>query len=191
MSKFPTAYLIAAALCILAFTGAKEKSTVPKPAAPEETISGIVVSGNEKFREQIRKALALLAAKAYYDLEYVKSCVKRIELNPKSGMVTSKAMPTIQMSEKTAFSSLPWCASVLVHEACHAKQAEAARAGSASGKAGLQQKELECNSRQADALKKVGGSEREIRSLQMADGKHYDLDGDGDYDRKDYKKRNW
>jgi hypothetical protein len=157
---------------------------------PTENFYGIPVKGVDKFRAQIHQALDLLNAKAFYDLEDVKRGVKKITQGYASGI--DEATGELALTERTAYSSVTWCASVLAHEACHVRQRELAQRRDLTAKKGsMTENELECNALQVEVLKKIGAPESETQYLRRADGKHWDLDGDGKYTHKDYELRNW
>ena len=101
----------------------------------------------------------------------------------------------IDLSDVTVGGSVAWTASVLVHESNHNRQyrddlANHGHPVAAESYTGVEA-ELACNQVQLRALERVGGTPREIVYLKSQDGKHFDVDGDGDYDWDDYRLRRW
>lgn len=172
---------------------AASKTKIPSPAtktSPVKTQSpAIRIEGTRPFQNQIAAALELLSKKARSDFEFVKKYVGKIRQNERSGMFWYENPPAIQISDRTAMTSLTWCASVLVHETCHAQYFLTSE--SKDRPLDAQHQELSCNQIQLSALRKIGGPASEIKYLSNLDGMHFDTNHDGQFTEEDYKLRNW
>lgn len=91
----------------------------------------------------------------------------------------------IDIAKTTFDASDTWVASVLVHEALHFWQYKTGKYKASKAD------EQEANLTQLAVLRLIGAPASEITYLQGLDGGHADLDGDGKYTEKDYKKRNY
>jgi len=79
------------------------------------------IVGSATFTNQVVSALTLLKEKAPEAYGVVTNYVKRIEQGERSGMRAYKKPPTYEMSDKTAFYSLTWCAATIAHDSFHSK----------------------------------------------------------------------
>src|SRR5688572_20960914 len=86
-----------------------------------ESDHGVAIVGSDKFVNHISEALALIHSKAPDDLKLIATYVKRIEEHDRSGMNTSRDVPTCQLAPATAYASLTWCAGCIAHESYHSK----------------------------------------------------------------------
>jgi hypothetical protein len=147
------------------------------------------IHGSPAFRERTTLALALLRSRAPEDYAEVCTVVKRITEADRSG--THVETGYIDIAAPSSLDvSLAWYASVLVHEARHVRL-YLIEGTHRSGKA-IFDAEVDCNNVQLAALRKVGGSPREIAWLiSLMDGQHPDVDGDGNYSWEDYHRRRW
>jgi len=144
-------------------------------------IDGIVIEGNKKFLIQTRKALSLL--KKSVPLLYrriILTGIKKIKLHKTSGMNLFAKIPTYEVSERTAFSSLKWYASTIAHEAYHSKlyfdyknkhKGQVPRKVFASAEA-----ELQCIKFQTKVAKRIGAPAADIKYLKSLDGSHAKLE---------------
>ena len=148
-----------------------------------------VIEGNTQFiaqsdfKPKIEKCLALLSSKAGTYNGWISSNVVKIRAFSKSGADVSKS--SIDIAKTTFDASETWLASVLVHETQHIRQYKAKK--NYYGK----EAELECNQFQLEVLRLIGAPQSEIAYLLKQDGNHFDLNGDGVYDQKDYDLRTW
>lgn len=148
-----------------------------------------VIEGDAKyiaenvFKPKIEKCLTLLKSKAGTYHGWISSSVVKIRAFSKSGADVSKS--TVDIAKTTFEASETWLASVLVHETQHIRQYKAKK--NYYG----QEAEKECNGFQLEVLRLIGAPQHEITYLLGQDGNHFDLNGDGVYDEKDYKLRNW
>jgi hypothetical protein len=159
-----------------------------------EKHKNVTIIGNEDFIKQIKDALALLEYKAPEECAIVTDYVLEIKQHERSGMRVEKKC--IELADRTTFYSLEWCASVLVHEANHSKiYTEHKKKNPYSPVAyevyGGAKAERICNLLQAKTGEKIGLNKSDIDYLLKGDGKHGDIDGDGDVDEDDYKLRDW
>ena len=148
-----------------------------------------VIEGDAKyitdkdFKPKIEKCLELLKTKAATYHGWISSNVIKIRAFSKSGADVSKS--SIDIAKSTFDASETWLASVLVHETHHIRQYKEKK--NYYGK----EAELECNKFQLETLRLIGAPQTEIAYLLKQDGNHFDINGDGKYDEKDYKLRNW
>lgn len=136
-----------------------------------------------KFTSKINRCLKLLDKKANNYRRWMDGYNLAIRPYKRSGANFSNN--TIDLGLSTFNSSDTWLASVLIHETIHFWQyrSKKYKAGSPA--------EIEANKYQMIVLNAIGGSKHEIKHLASQTGKHGDLNGDGIYDWKDYKLRNW
>lgn len=148
-----------------------------------------VIEGDAKyiasnvFKPKIEKCLELLKTKAGIYHSWIDSSVVKIRAFDKSGADVTKS--SIDIAKTTFDASETWLASVLVHETKHIRQYKDKK--DYYGQAA----EKECNGVQLEVLRLIGAPQSEITYLLGQDGNHFDLNGDGVYDEKDYKLRNW
>jgi len=147
---------------------------------------GVEIVGQEKFIQQVTKAMSLIQENAPDDLELIAKYLRRIEEHDHSGMDASREAPTCQLAPASAYASVTWCAGCIAHEAYHSKLSQ-----SPDYAYGLEQEEEECMAYQLTVLQKIGAPRSELEHLAAQDGKHFDLDGDGEYTWSDYEKRRW
>jgi hypothetical protein len=135
------------------------------------------------FKPKIEKCLKLLCIKAGTYHAWIATDVVKIRAFSKSGADVTKS--SVDIAKTTFEASETWLASVLVHETKHIRQYKAKK--NYYGK----EAEKECNGIQLEVLRLIGAPQSEITYLLGQDGNHFDLNGDGVYDEKDYKLRNW
>ena len=163
-----------------------------KPA--KSTTKTVEIVGSDKFKRQVTKALALLKKKAPEDYKLVATYVGRIEQGKHSGMWAYKTPPTYELADRTAFHSVMWCASTIAHDAYHSKLYHDYEKKHASVPNEIWtgvDAEKKGIAYQLTVMKKIGSSKREIEHVLKQDGTHHDVDGDGDFDWDDYRKRDW
>ena len=150
---------------------------------------GMMILGNaayiphEDFVKKIKEACILLRDKAGSRYTTLYNNVLLIKANSRSGADITKS--NIDIARKTFDASVTWLASVLIHEGIHIEQYKAGK--DYSGQAA----ELACNKVQVEVLRQIGAPQSEISYLLAQDGMHFDLNGDGVYDWKDYLLRDY
>jgi hypothetical protein len=165
-----------------------------KAGIKTERYKNLTLVGKDKFLKQIKSALSLLEKKTPNDSKFVYDYVVRIQQFDRSGMrVQSKIM---DLADRTTFHSLEWITSVLVHEACHSNLYHEYLKKYPNSSVPIKvhsspEAEIKCNKVQAEVGKKIGMKKSDIDYLLNADGKHADIDGDGDSDWDDYNLRDW
>ncbi len=157
--------------------------------------SPIKVTGDEAFKTQVKRCLGVLRKQYPEALKFVRKYVGVIAQSSRSGMVAWHHPPMYQMSNKTAFYSLTWCASSIAHDAYHSYlyQKHRPKDGSRTPErhwADDRAERLSINY-QSRVAKKIGASEHELTYLNSLDGKHADVNGDGVVTLKDYAERDW
>lgn len=138
---------------------------------------------HDEFVKKIKEACILLRDKSSQRYTTVYNNVKLIRAYSKSGADVSKS--NIDIARRTFDASITWLASVIIHEGVHIEQYKSGKdySGQAAEKA--------CNLVQLEVLMKIGAPKSEIDYLITQDGMHFDLNGDGVYDWKDYQLRNY
>ena len=177
----------------------ENQSDNPSPSHPSFftrlNYDGIEIEGNDVFCGRIVAALELLKISAPDYYTFVLDEVRLIRQFQRSGTNVESGRCIVDLSEVTVSPSVTWTACVIVHESVHnwqyrnymVTQGLPVAPDAYSGVTA----ELECIAVQLRALKLIGGPEWEIAHLEAQDGRHFDLDGDGDYDWDDYYLRIW
>ena len=137
----------------------------------------------KNFSGKINSCLKLLDSKAGNYRKWMDSYNLTVRPYSKSG--ANFADNCIDLGLSTFNASETWLASVLIHETIHFWQyrTKIYKAGKPA--------ETQANHYQLIVLKAIGGSKSEIAHLVSQTGEHADLNGDGVYDEKDYKLRNY
>ena len=156
----------------------------------------IQIIGDALFKEQITKALYLLQYKSPDTFEYPKKYIKIIKQvkNGYSGMKAWIEKPTFLMSNSSAFYSLTWAASSIVHDSYHSYLYHTYKQNNPNKKVPYkvlwaeQEAELKCNMLAVQSLEDMHAPNHEIVHVKSGDGKHGDLNGDGKYNTKEDKK---
>ena len=140
------------------------------------TYQGIEIIGDSAYIRYISTALKLLKRRAPRNFATVRKYIGRIEDFKRSGMCAWENPPTFYLSKKSAFYSLTWCASCILHDAHHAKLYLDNRTKGKhphhliySG----QKVELECIRRQILVSKRIGAPPNELAHLKSLDGNHF------------------
>ena len=149
----------------------------------------IVIEGNPAFiaynvfQPKVQRCLDLLSTKASAYYAWLLRYNLKVRAAEKSGANFQNAAIDIALS--TFKASDTWLASVLIHEAIHFWQYRAGhyKAGTVA--------EQEANRYQLGVLQLLGAPQAEITHMLSQNGGHADLNGDGVYDWKDYKLRNY
>ncbi|MBI4656063.1 MAG: hypothetical protein HY746_04845 [Elusimicrobia bacterium] len=183
MVKYPIAFFILASLAF----------AINRP--PAENGLKIEIAGSAEFKQQVAKALILLRKKAPEEYEIVKKHIGKIEENERSGMLAYKEPPVYQMSLKTAFYSITWCAGTIAHDAYHSKlyhdyEKRHGKPVPYDEWAGFEA-EKKCIKYQLETLGKIKAPENEMDYCLSLDGTHGDVNHDGKIDKTDYELRDW
>lgn len=136
-----------------------------------------------EFYKKVYAATELLSKKAGGRYAILHSNVICIRAFSRSGADVAKS--NIDIARATFDASLTWLASVLIHESHHIMQYKGGKDYSGT------KAEQECNGVQLEVLRLIGASQSEITYMLSQNGGHFDLNGDGVYDWKDYKLRNY
>jgi hypothetical protein len=137
------------------------------------------------FTTKITKAMKLLESKASSAYTSFTSSVGRVRAAEHSGTDVYAKPITIDIAKATFDASLTWLASVLAHESVHAGQYLAKK--TYTGK----EAEQAANACQLSVLRQLKAPDHEITYMMSQDGGHFDLNGDGKYDWKDYALRKY
>ncbi len=155
----------------------------------------IQIIGDALFEEQITKALYFLQHKSPNTFEYPKKYIKIIKQvkNGHSGMKAWIKEPTFLMSNSSAFYSITWAASCIVHDSYHSYLYHSYKQNNPAKKVPYkawaeQEAELQCNTIGALALEDMHAPKHEIEHIKNGDGKHGDLNGDGKFNTKEDKR---
>ncbi len=153
------------------------------------------IVGTARFTQQIKQALALLKTRDKAAYAIVEANVGRIQQGERSGMWAYKTPPTYEVSDKTAFASLTWCAATIAHDSYHSKlYHDYLKAHKKQGATvpnavwtgtGAEKK---CMAHQIAVMKAIGAPQSEISYAQTQAGGQYVKDG---ANWADYKKRSW
>ena len=180
------------------------KRTISLPTTTEEEVGKInsqftrkriVIEGDSKYKAQVSTCLNLIKENSKEDHEFIIKHIGIIKQNPKSGMEAWKSPPVFLLSNRTAFHSVAWCASAIAHDAYHsylfkANKVEGEKYPPYETWGGFSA-EIKCNKYQISVMRKIGGSEYDIKYLQDQDGTHGDTNKDGKIDASDRDGVNW
>lgn len=164
-------------------------------ASVRESLPPILLEGDDKFVSQVRSCLDLLKNKSKKEYKLITKHIGVIVQHEKSGMLAWATPPRFQLSEKTAFYSLTWCAGAIAHDAYHSflYQKHLPRNGkhTPSHKWAGFASEKKAIKFQIRVMTKIGASDRELNYMKSQDGLHGDVNGDGKLTKEDYDKRDW
>jgi len=139
-------------------------------------ISGIEVIGNARYIQQVRRSLMRLKKKDPASFKLILKYIGRIEWSERSGMAPWQSPPTFYLADLTAFPSVTWCASCILHDAHHSKLYldYLRRNKKTPGRRIYSGRlvELFCIRKQLISAKRIGASASEIAHLKRLDGKH-------------------
>ena len=152
-------------------------------------VSGIRVVGSGQFRARTVAALDLLRTADPAAYREVCAVLTSVEEGDRSGVEVE--LGRVQIAPATFDGgSREWYASVLAHEAHHARLYRD-EGRHRTGEAVFEAERL-CNELQLGVLRRVGGRAYEVQWLQSQNhGRHPDVNGDGTYGWDDYYARKW
>ncbi len=155
----------------------------------------IEIKGTHRFVTRVVSCLDLIKTNDLESYEFINKYIGVIKQHPTSGMDAAADPPTFEMSTKTAFYSLTWCASSIAHDAYHSYlyQKHRPKLGSKSQHKMWMGARAEGKSIhfQRRVSQRIGAPPEELNYLLNLKGTHSDLDGDGRFTQKDYEKRDW
>jgi len=158
-------------------------------------VGAIIVEGDDAYRNQVNKCLKLLSLKANNEYKLVEKYIGIISQHGKSGMKAWEIPPRYNMSDKTAFYSVTWCACTIAHDAYHSflyqKYKTSNNKQPPYDKWGGFKAERLAIKFQNHVMKKIGSSNHEINYLKTLDGTHGDTNNDGKINSEDYEQRTW
>jgi hypothetical protein len=145
------------------------------------------IIGSPRFQIQVCAALRLLKTHDPKAYALVRNYVGRIQEGEHSGMWAFKTPSTFEISARTTFYSVTWCAATIAHDAFHAKlyhDYRKAHDGQVPDNVWTgKEVEQECMKQQLAVMAHIGASERELCwAIMQADG-HY-LDGNENHERR-------
>lgn len=153
------------------------------------------IEGDEHFVAQVTSALDLLAERAPDALGVVEGYIGRIRQGLHSGMRAFEDPPTLELADPSTFYSITWCAGSIVHDALHSRLYHEWLAAHGAPVPAAEWTgtaiELACNRVQLAALECIGAPAHELTYLAGQDGTHWDVNGDGAYDERDLRLRDW
>jgi len=150
------------------------------------------VAGSERFKGQVREAMALLQQQDSAAYGVVTNNVGRIQEGGRSGMQADATPPVYVMSETTALHSLTWCAATIAHDSFHSKlyhDYQRAHPGPVPDSIWVGRgAERQCMEYQLEVMHRIGASEWEISYARtQADG-HFVTNAES---WQEYSKRKW
>jgi hypothetical protein len=83
--------------------------------------AGPEIIGSMQYSNQVRQALLLLEARDTNAYAIVTNYIGQIKEGEHSGMEAYLTPPVYEMSDRTAFYSLTWCAATIAHDSFHSK----------------------------------------------------------------------
>jgi len=145
----------------------------PPQSAPfsktETDPNTIKIIGSQSCQVDTKKALDLIKEKAPEEYIFVNKYIGAIECKSQgSGMYASENPPRFQVGDATRQTSTLWYASAIIHDSCHSKQYQDRK----NDKTPRNQEELkrqseeECLTFQAQAIKKMGGSQELVNYVK-------------------------
>jgi hypothetical protein len=155
----------------------------------------IAIEGDSKYTAQVSACLNLIKENSKEDYKFIIKHIGIIKQNPKSGMEAWKSPPVFLLSNRTAFHSVTWCASAIAHDAYHSylfkvNKVEGEKYPPYETWGGFSA-ERKCNKYQISVMRKIGGSEYDIKYLQDQEGTHGDTNKDGKIDASDRNGVDW
>lgn len=158
-------------------------------------VLGIRTVGSPAFLRQTAQALLVLKSEDPGSFATVAEYIAVIRESERSGMNVHSKLPTYEVSRITAFYSVSWYASTIVHDAVHAKLyfdhlRENGPPVPADRWTGTNI-EKQAIAEQLKTLRAIRAPVHEISYAEGLDGTHHDLDHDGRYSKEDYEARKW
>ena len=150
---------------------------------------GLVIRGSHRFKRQVVSSLSLLRARAPDAYQIVTNNFGAISQSKHSGMAAYRKPPTFELNDATAYASVTWCASCIVHDSLHARfyftwlRFHAAEKVVPHDVWMGANAEMLCLAHQARVLREIGAPPTEITYCSSASTNRYW--------EVDYKKRNW
>ncbi len=128
----------------------------------------ITVRGTPEFQKQVTNALLLLKVKAPASYCEITNYIGTIRQWKRSGMRAWTSPPVFDLANRTAFYSLTWCASSILHDSMHSElyhnyltQNPGARRVPDTAWKG-EAAEIRCSEHQAQVLRQIGAPSHEI-----------------------------
>lgn len=187
-------------LCLLvALLQACNRAQVSRPRSLNQTgadfkalSSTLEISGSERYKEQVHRAIVLLQTRDLPAYKIVTDNVGRIQEGQPSGMQAYATPPVYVMSDLTAFSSLTWCAATIAHDSFHSKlyhDYQRTHSGPVPNSVWIgRAAEQECMKHQISVMRRIGASGSEISYAKaQADG-HYVTKAES---WREYRNRKW
>lgn len=172
---------------------------IGKWSAPNFSVTdsrhSIDIRGDDEYRNRVSSCLDILASKASEEYEFIEKNIDVISQGEKSGMFAWETPTRYQMSDRTAFYSVTWCASTIAHDAYHSFLykmyiLEDGTQPSYQEWAGFSA-EKEAIKFQLKTMEKIGSATNEVEYLKGLNGTHGDVNRDGEISNEDYEKRTW
>ena len=172
--------------------GSNTLASAEIPALPGTADRVPEIVGSARFSNQVHQALLLLSTRDPDAYKILTDFVGRIQEGERSGMWVYRNPPTYEMSDKTAFYSLTWCAATIAHDSFHSKlyhdsqkeHGDSVPDSAWTGKVAEQQ----CMKHQLDVMGRIGAPKSELDyALSQADG-HYVKEHET---WQDYQQHKW
>jgi len=144
-------------------------------------IDDIEITGNEKFVNQVQKSLLMIKEKAPEEFAVINNYVGEIRQSITSMMWRKLNPPRFDLTEKSAFYSVTWCAAIIAHDSYHSKLYQLGKSYDPNDFESLKKEELLCMEHQIGVMKKIGAPINEIKYAKSCDGTHPDVNKDGKY----------
>ncbi len=183
------------------------KAETPKNAGNEEGSFSfsLQIKGDDNFKENAKQALKIIWMADKEDFYFIRKYVFEIRQERRTGFYFDEAVPVVAVSQDHASRSLTWLAGIIAHNAWHAYKEVSAKAAKKNeiivpepgekkdyklkpivfyeGKTfeGFLEAEKEACRFQAEILKKIGGSKKEIYEVLNRDEKDFSAGHDGEY----------
>ncbi|MEW5951119.1 MAG: hypothetical protein GX447_06380 [Elusimicrobia bacterium] len=177
-----------------------------KEEKKEETFSfSLQIKGEDDFKENVKQALKLIWTEDKESFYFIRKYVFEIRQERKTGFYFDEGSPIVAVSQEHASRSLTWLAGVIAHNAWHAYREVSAKSAKKvkrtvpepgekksyelkpivfyEGKTfeSFLQAEKEACAYQAEILKKIGASGREINEVLNRGEKDFTMGHDGEY----------
>jgi len=173
------AWFVAAVIALLVIVFTRSKGT---------RLDGLEIQGTATFEKQVIAALTLLKTKSPEAYHLVTTHIGLIKQAQHTGMAAYARPPTFELSERTAFYSLTWCAASIAHDAFHAKlyhdylQQHPGHAFVPNAVWMGEAAERHCLRHQTRVLKDLGAEVEEIRWSRALTHRYWEVE---------YHKRDW